>query len=119
MASEKEIEAAARAIYGTGPHTAAWEELSRLPGHGVRGPFLNQAKAALEAAEAVRWQPIESAPKDGTEVDLWAYEGRAPACHYHCDEWMAWGGDPEIGYITIKDPTHWRRIPAPPESKSK
>ena len=28
-------------------------------------------RAALEAAEAAAWQPIETAPKDGTIIDLW------------------------------------------------
>jgi len=70
------------------------------------------------------WQPIETAPKDGTEVDLWVVERnrgrkfRIPDCHWHCDEWLVWGGDPEIGWDLVEEyqhATHWMLSPEPPE----
>jgi hypothetical protein len=77
----------------------------------------------LEAEiERLRWQPIATAPLDGTEVDLWCkpadypYGGRATDCHYHCGEWLKYGADPEIGFIKIENATHWRPLPDPPVS---
>ncbi len=74
------------------------------------------------------WQPIESAPKDGTEVDLWVetpggMQFRKPDCHFHVGEWLTWGGDPEIGWLTVENnddgtaATHWMHRPAPPEMR--
>ena len=62
------------------------------------------------------WQPIESAPKDGMEIDLWSQDkitGGYPviSCHYHLGEWLRWSGEPEIGYEVVNDNiTHWRPI---------
>lgn len=76
----------------------------------------------------MKWQPIETAPKDGTKVDLWAQlvplgaqasnEMRFPNCrwdeHYgahHPDVEFAhkWSGCPS-SYV----PTHWMPLPEPP-----
>lgn len=71
------------------------------------------------------WRPIETAPKDGTEVDLWlaplSEDGypltpcRLPNAHFHCGEWLFWGGDPEIGWLSVDHRvTHWMPVPSPP-----
>lgn len=57
------------------------------------------------------WQPIETAPKDGTEVvlkgDLWSAKGRFDT------RFNTWFAD----VATLKPgPTHWRRLPDPPEA---
>jgi len=67
----------------------------------------------LEQAQA--WQPIETAPKDGTAILLYAPSevgrGRTvwPGCYVESyAEWLQIGG----GFV---DPTHWRPMPDPPE----
>jgi hypothetical protein len=85
-----------------------------------------KVKAALEAGE---WQPIDTAPKDGTEV-LLMVERRAgmTGCslvgHYmqggHCIEdhppisagWYFWNG---CMFDTAAKPTHWLPLPSAPE----
>ena len=71
---------------------------------------------ALEAA--LSWQPIETAPMDGTEVDLWRGKHRFPNCHHHCGEWLWWNTtsvDDEPSWLKVKDPTHWLPLPPGPE----
>lgn len=72
------------------------------------------------------WQPIETAPKDGTFVDLWAGGRRWTDCRFGPVDYKlvpGWGRDGgnahEHGYSgktvdEVKDPTHWMQIPAPP-----
>jgi hypothetical protein len=68
---------------------------------------------------ADNWQPIESAPKDGTRIDVFA-EGRRWPDSY-------WSGGPKRGCWwapnwdydgmdgpTCLAPTHWMPIPPPP-----
>lgn len=102
--------------------------------------------AAMRAAlavvrEAEGWRPIESAPKDGTVIDLWI-EGQSDMVDFYAPtarfnrktrmregravewrwltagpneaKWRSVGG---LGYPLSPDvtPTHWRPLPAPPE----
>lgn len=74
--------------------------------------FLPEADAVLEA---VGWQPIETAPKDGTAVMVWASQ-------YHVARWErrwsvmlrgeldAWWVAPELD---VK-PSHWHPLREPP-----
>lgn len=90
-----------------------------------------ECAAALRALLAVgfsvqRWEPIETAPKDGTSVDLWAQGQRwankrwgrhdpfsdAPFGPEHWIAVTAPRGEP-IGFRYI-EPTHWMPLPSPP-----
>lgn len=79
--------------------------------------------ADREATE--EWQPIETAPRDGTSVDLWAKREKTSEWSRYTDcRWgqPRWGTEP-IGdkkwlglndQYSIVTPTHWRPLPKPP-----
>lgn len=76
----------------------------------------------------VEWKMIESAPKDGTEIDLWAVSVggakpfRVPDCAWKKiadkPEWVSRG---ERGWESLASlhlrATHWMPLPAPPFSE--
>lgn len=81
--------------------------------------------------DSIGWQPIDTAPKDGTVIDLWAGERitdaawRCPEGIYDTEECRTWcasdlfdwryGGSPEWEISPIgKVPTHWMPVPADP-----
>lgn len=80
------------------------------------------AKAAWNESPRHQWRPIESAPKDGTLIDLWAecwdangkmVFRRIPNCHWYEDKNRSgW-----VGLYSAEYPTHWMPIPEPPEEK--
>lgn len=71
------------------------------------------------------WQPIETAPRDGTEIDLWTrdedgFPGRIPDGAWRTrDGLTGWYARSERGWMRIEEfayePTHWMPLPAPPE----
>lgn len=74
------------------------------------------------------WRTIDTAPKDGTWVDVWCDDskGYAPG-RFTCVTWLdgAWRfpsymskpGTP--GQALVTQPTHWMPIPGPPETEPK
>lgn len=72
------------------------------------------------------WQPIETAPKDGTLIDLWVDGTRLPDCRWYaeCAEWEQephWAQKyaetgPDCGFPVSGAPTHWMPQPEPPTS---
>jgi hypothetical protein len=97
------------------------------------------ALKAVPAASEVGWQPIESAPKDGTEILILAH-GMAIQARYCPGEWSEdtpispaeYGGalwvafDDAVQFEIEETPhgdlhgavTHWRPLPAPPALKA-
>ena len=66
----------------------------------------------------MEWKPIETAPKDGTKVLLWA-DGQVeigdwlPDAHpWNDTSWWIEGGQ-----ITARNPTHWMPLPEAPNVK--
>lgn len=65
------------------------------------------------------WQPMNTAPRDGSEVDLWVcsqYTGikfRRPECRWRYDDWIF-----STGKLSLSDvgwtPLFWIRPPPPP-----
>jgi len=73
------------------------------------------------------WMPIETAPKDGTRVDLWYPRiGRRIDCYFRGAPFNCWGWDEpdpegvdgETYFVVLGsvEPTHWQPLPAPPVS---
>lgn len=98
--------------------------LTALSGHMVPGydPRVDLIREALsrrpDAPSAGEWMPIETAPKDGTKVDLWRDGERL--IDWRWDEgsggWSFTYGYPVATAYLTKPPTHWRLPPAPPQA---
>ena len=74
------------------------------------------------------WQPIETAPKDGTIVDLWVYGDRCTNCFWctgeefddedytpHWRQQYSEAAGPSFGLDA--EPTHWMPLPPPPKTE--
>jgi hypothetical protein len=55
------------------------------------------------------WEPIETAPKDCTDVLLYSPYYRAKVGFWDVVGWVAAGGYPDLD-----DATHWMALPEPP-----
>lgn len=99
------------------------EALSSLIGEGGADSWNRRASP---------WQPIETAPKDGTAIDLWAGR-RIFDARWRCDSWVHaddpecytwWAPEPEPFGCGVEweeqrigvEPTHWMHVPARPEA---
>ncbi len=85
--------------------------------------------ARVKAEQERAWQPIETAPKDGTEILVWGVTFLEPGAHkaYWSDNryneptpQMAWciANSQDRDYNTadeVRSPTHWMPLPAPPQ----
>lgn len=63
------------------------------------------------------WHPIDTAPKDGTEIDLWLVDEtgdgcRKPDCYWCENLWADYNGP-----LSCKwgEATHWMPTPKPPK----
>lgn len=90
---------------------------------------IERLTAEKEEAERDGWMPIETAPKDGSLIDLWARrETTGKFDRYTECQWgrRNFGSEPygEPVWLGLQDqysvitPTHWRRPPAPPRDLS-
>lgn len=64
------------------------------------------------------WEPIETAPKDGTEIILgFAHEaniGPVALPRVRSGKWLQTHGEWSIAYLRGNPPTHWMPLPKPP-----
>lgn len=60
------------------------------------------------------WQPIETAPRDGTEVLLFWKGGGCGV--YHFNHYGNWDDGDYSSHMTDDDFSHWMPIPEPPET---
>lgn len=87
-------------------------------------PLWEQARAALTAAKAGGWLPIETAPKDGTEVLLLFSKAEyilgKPHGRVRAACWTGSGSSANWSIPYFKDdaPTAWQPRPNPPKEQS-
>ena len=66
---------------------------------------------------AQSWQPIETAPKDGTQIIIAvAGDEYEPSWAWWSDRHRAWF-IPHTSIAYQMEPTHWMPLPPPPEAK--
>ena len=76
------------------------------------------ARALLAERERDRWQPIETAPKDGTRILVTTKNAIHSACFDKIDN--TWRVLPKKLTSIVPVPgvvTHWQPLPAPPSAK--
>lgn len=86
---------------------------------------LRRAEVLSDADEPSAWQPVETAPKDGTKILLgWfpetAYEGASTMQSQEVAFWHSihqqWCGRELLKSAGPFSPTHWQPLPKPPKS---
>ena len=83
-----------------------------------------RAKIAAHAAgrEGGEWQDIDTAPKDGTIILIWAEDFEYPILaswqedKHHLHKRRYWGTGDKTHWLDLyaADPTHWMHLPQPP-----
>jgi len=79
-----------------------------------REAFRRLVIAILSATE--NWQPIETAPKDGTYVLVYGYRSHVDGSVMHVVRWTkgdGWAADGDD--LGEQKPTHWMPLPPPPK----
>ena len=61
------------------------------------------------------WQPIETAPKDGTDILIWDNDFGCMVVNWSYRRWWA-SHDSEDNYWP--EPTHWMHLPPPPKKEN-
>lgn len=94
------------------------------------GELLTLLTAATARADAAAWQPIETAPRDGTEVivgvdiaTVWIVRSAAFVyghewCEYPIEKDGWWAYENSISQELLEgmyEPTYWMPLPNPPE----
>jgi hypothetical protein len=116
--TELRAEAAEATLASLRQLSAKWREVAAMPQTNVSAQYwLRDNAAALDAALAGAgptpppsgWQPIETAPKDGTELLL--TDGRYKRTGYWARRIEAWSVDM---VPPVRMPTHWMPLPEGP-----
>ena len=58
------------------------------------------------------WQPMETAPRDGTSILIWDSSGKCMVFGHWYDEWNDWQNDQNL--CEIPNPSHWMPLPPAP-----
>lgn len=67
------------------------------------------------------WQPISTAPRDGTAVLIAEADGNVTACYWSTSVWAdggAWISELSRSDTVHYHPTHWMPIPPPPKDEN-
>lgn len=91
-----------------------WDENARKKGWDESWWLEDVMLKCWLAARSAQWQPIETAPKDGTSIDLMSATCRVPECYFKDGQWWSpWVSD-QCGEPAPVDweITHWRLMPS-------
>jgi hypothetical protein len=102
---------------------APWLLRQDLPRIAKLVKLVTRLADRLAAKGEEGWRPIETAPRDGTEVYLWSPDagdgGEAFTGYWQdCEDYPgggAWWSRPTDPFNIDSDPTRWRPLPPPPE----
>lgn len=93
-------------------------------GHDIDREELARAIASALAAAAPQWQPIETAPKDGSRI-LVVWGRTVRLVHWHEAEgprgsrFANWLPDDKGAVLALEKPTHWMPLPSlPPQEET-
>ncbi len=69
-------------------------------------------------SEATQWQPIETAPKDGTEILIGRFDEDGSEWYATAEWWVRswafmWAKNIDHPVLIDFEPTHWRPLPPP------
>jgi hypothetical protein len=117
--SDEAVEAALGAYFkGIG---FAWKKLGSVEAKGNHDAMRAALAAAIPMLGVGAWQPIETAPKDGTAIwvcnDLYDRNGFLPASvrwrtyHPNLQGGATWR---DINGHKVEGPQYWQPLPAPP-----
>lgn len=100
------------------PHATllnALVDMQQSPLYAARRSILEQAELLIvnlsaKLAAIPAWQPIETAPKDGTRVSLCSHSGNVASGYWehYTTSWWDWP-------FSFEEPTRWMPLPAPPK----
>ena len=77
-----------------------------------------QARASVKLAIPTGWQPIETAPKDQTPIDIWANGRRMPnMSRFGVDNKDVYFDATTSECVFIVVVTHWMPLPTPPQGE--
>lgn len=69
-------------------------------------------------SEKMTWQPIETAPKDGTRILSYSDQEGVQCISWWRDGDTSWSEWCSPDGYTVFDPTHWMPLPEPPRALS-
>jgi hypothetical protein len=79
--------------------------------------ILIHAQRAEAVAEATKWQPMETAPKDQPVLVRGSEYMGIPSIAFFDTEQNVWRVETLNTFFTLPTPTHWMPLPAPPEQE--
>jgi hypothetical protein len=96
----------------------AFEAEGRVFDPGQKESLAHSALTVIDRLRALtKWQPIETAPKDGTRVDVCFGKNRVTDVFFRRGNWAKEIGYPVVTKVFFEQPTHWMPIPTPPTTE--
>jgi hypothetical protein len=77
--------------------------------------YLDPTKASVDETEFGEWQPIETAPRDGTFIIAWQPHISDSDIRILRSVNGYWSDEHGIGQSTLRDPKYWMPLPEPPK----